>query len=79
MFGQPDLQLVPHMCHTGWERPIKAEHVKINADRASCPGRYWRRPVRRGHLTLHLPEGWHREREWLNLWEAGCGLPAATA
>ena len=21
----------------------------------------------RGHLTLHLPEGWHREHEWLNL------------
>jgi hypothetical protein len=20
----------------------------------------------RGHLTLHLPQGWHREREWLN-------------
>ena len=20
-----------------------------------------------GHLTLHLPEGWHREHEWLNL------------
>jgi hypothetical protein len=23
----------------------------------------------RGCLTLHLPEGWHREREWLNLWK----------
>jgi hypothetical protein len=33
----------------------------------------------RGHLTLHLPEGWHREREWLNLWEAACGPPAAAA
>jgi hypothetical protein len=21
----------------------------------------------RGCLTLHLPEGWHREQEWLNL------------
>jgi len=21
----------------------------------------------RGHLALHLPEGWHREHEWLNL------------
>ena len=21
----------------------------------------------RGHLTLHLPQGWHREHEWLNL------------
>ena len=33
----------------------------------------------RGHLTLHLPEGWHREQEWLNLWDAACGPPAATA
>jgi Transposase DDE domain group 1 len=30
----------------------------------------------RGHLTLHLPEGWHREHEWLNLWHAACGPPA---
>ena len=29
----------------------------------------------RGHLTLHLPEGWHREHEWLNL--LGRGLRAA--
>ena len=33
----------------------------------------------RGHLTLHLPEGWHREQEWLNLWDAACGPPAAAA
>jgi hypothetical protein len=33
----------------------------------------------RGHLTLHLPEGWHREHEWLNLWEAACGPPAVAA
>jgi hypothetical protein len=33
----------------------------------------------RGHITLHLPEGWHREREWRNLWEAACGPPAAAA
>jgi len=33
----------------------------------------------RGNLVLHLPEGWHREREWLNLWEAACGPPAAAA
>ena len=25
----------------------------------------------RGHLTLHLPEGWHREHEWLNLLARG--------
>jgi hypothetical protein len=33
----------------------------------------------RGHLTLHLPEGWHREQQWLNLWDAACGPPAAAA
>ena len=33
----------------------------------------------RGHLTLHLPEAWHREQEWLNLWDAARGPPAATA
>jgi hypothetical protein len=33
----------------------------------------------RGHITLHLPEAWHREQEWLNLWDAACGPPAAAA
>ncbi len=33
----------------------------------------------RGHLTLHLPEGWHREIEWHCLFEAACGPPAQTA
>jgi hypothetical protein len=30
----------------------------------------------RGHLTLHLPEGWHREQDWASLFEAACGPPA---
>jgi hypothetical protein len=33
----------------------------------------------RGHITLHLPDGWHREHEWMNLLAAVCGPPAATA
>jgi hypothetical protein len=33
----------------------------------------------RGHLTFHLPEGWHREHEWLNLLSAASGPPAAAA
>jgi hypothetical protein len=33
----------------------------------------------RGHITLHLPEGWHREQEWLNLLGMACGPPAAAA
>jgi hypothetical protein len=32
----------------------------------------------RGHITLHLPEGWHREHEWMTLF-AACGPPAAAA
>jgi Transposase DDE domain group 1 len=32
----------------------------------------------RGHITLHLPQGWHREHQWLTLF-AACGPPAATA
>jgi hypothetical protein len=33
----------------------------------------------RGHITIHLPEGWHRETEWMNLFQATCGPPAAAA
>jgi Transposase DDE domain group 1 len=33
----------------------------------------------RGHLVLHLPEDWHREQEWRNLWDAACGPPPAAA
>jgi Transposase DDE domain group 1 len=33
----------------------------------------------RGHITLHLPEGWHREQEWRSLLAAACGPPAAPA
>jgi hypothetical protein len=33
----------------------------------------------RGHLTMHLPEDWHREHAWMNLFEAATGPPAAAA
>ena len=33
----------------------------------------------RGHITVHLPEGWHREQEWASLFEAATGPPAAAA
>ena len=33
----------------------------------------------RGHITLHLPEEWHREQEWMHLFEAACGPPAQAA
>ena len=32
-----------------------------------------------GHITLHLPEEWHREQEWMNLFEAACGPPFQAA
>ncbi len=33
----------------------------------------------RGHITLHLPEDWHRHHEWMTLFTAACGPPAAAA
>jgi hypothetical protein len=33
----------------------------------------------RGHITLHLPESWHHEQEWVNLFEAACRPPPAQA
>jgi len=33
----------------------------------------------RGHLTLHLPQDWHRQSQWLSLFEAACGPPARAA
>ncbi len=33
----------------------------------------------RGHIMLHLPEGWHREHEWITLFRAACGPPGPAA
>jgi Transposase DDE domain group 1 len=33
----------------------------------------------RGHITLHLPESWHRQHEWASLFEAATGPPATAA
>jgi hypothetical protein len=33
----------------------------------------------RGEITLHLPGGWHREQDWMNLFEAATGPPPAQA
>jgi hypothetical protein len=35
--------------------------------------------ARFGCITLHLPEGWHREHEWMTLFAAACGPPAPAA
>jgi hypothetical protein len=55
----------------------KARAATIRRDLIAVAGRTARHG--RGHLTLHLPEGWHREHEWLTLLRAGCGPPAAAA
>ena len=55
----------------------KARAATIRRDLIAVAARTARRG--RGHIALHLPEGWHREREWLNLWDAACGPPAAAA
>ena len=33
----------------------------------------------RGEITLHLPAGWHREHQWINLFQAATGPPAQPA
>jgi len=55
----------------------KARAATIRRDLISLAARTARHG--RGHITLHLPEAWHREREWLNLLSAACGPPAAAA
>ena len=56
----------------------KARAATIRRDLIAVAARIARHG--RGHLTLHLPEGWHREHEWLTLLAAvGCGPPVAAA
>ena len=33
----------------------------------------------RGCFTLHLPQYWHRQAEWENLFQSACGPPARAA
>jgi hypothetical protein len=58
-------------------RHARARAATVRRDLVAVAARTARRG--RDRLTLHLPEGWHREREWLNLFEAACGPPAAAA
>jgi hypothetical protein len=58
-------------------RHAKARAATIRRDLIAVAARTARHG--RDRLTLHLPEGWHREHEWLNFWEAACGPPAAAA
>jgi hypothetical protein len=55
----------------------KARAATIRRDLIAVAARIARHG--RGHLALHLPEGWHREHEWQNLFASACGPPAAAA
>jgi hypothetical protein len=58
-------------------RHARARAATVRRDLIAVAGRTARRG--RDLLILHLPEGWHREREWHCLFEAACGPPAAAA
>jgi hypothetical protein len=55
----------------------KARGATLRRDLVAVPARAARHG--RGRITLHLPQGWHRAREWLSLWHHACGPPAAAA
>ena len=55
----------------------KARGAKLRRDLIDVAARTARHG--RGEITLHLPEGWHREHEWMNLFEAATGPPAHAA
>jgi Transposase DDE domain group 1 len=55
----------------------RARGATIRRDLVDVAARAARRG--RGHLILHLPEHWHCEAEWRNLFEAACGPPRARA
>ncbi len=55
----------------------KARGATLRAGLINIAARTARRG--RGHLTIHLPGGWHRQQEWMNLFEAATGPPAYAA
>jgi hypothetical protein len=55
----------------------RARGATIRADLIAVAARAARRG--RGSLILHLPRYWHRETEWMSLFEAACGPPRARA
>jgi Transposase DDE domain group 1 len=55
----------------------KARGATIRADLIDVAARLARRG--RGQLAVHLPQYWHRESEWMSLFEAACGPPARAA
>lgn len=59
------------------KRHARAREATIRADLVSIAARIARRG--RSQLTLHLPRYWHRELDFLDLFNAGCGPPPAAA
>jgi hypothetical protein len=55
----------------------KARGATLRADLIDVAARIARHG--RGHITLHLPEGWHHAQEWKTLFEAATGPPACAA
>jgi Transposase DDE domain group 1 len=55
----------------------KARGATLRADLIDVAARVARHG--RGHITLHLPDGWHHQAEWMNLFEAATGPPACGA
>jgi len=55
----------------------KARGATLRRDLIDVAARIARRG--RGHITMHLPEGWHREQEWTTLFQAATGPPAYAA
>jgi hypothetical protein len=58
-------------------RYAKARTATIRRDLITMPARTARHG--RGNLTIHLPDGHHREQPWLNLWTEACGPPVRAA
>jgi hypothetical protein len=56
-------------------RHAKARGITIRAELIDVAARLARHG--HGHLALHLPLGWHREHDWMSLFQAGCGPPRA--
>jgi hypothetical protein len=55
----------------------KARGATIRRDLITVAARTARHGL--GHLTLHLPEHWHREQQWASLFHAATGPPTAAA